>query len=64
MHYKNELKVLDNRKMVKHINLRERKSSEGEERLVCAIIFTLRLECEYGSYDVGVWAFTLSYGFD
>ena len=23
----------------------------------------LRLECEYGSYDVGVWAFTLSYGF-
>ena len=23
----------------------------------------LRLECEYDSYDVGVWAFTLSYGF-
>ena len=23
----------------------------------------LRLECEYGSYDVGAWAFTLSYGF-
>ena len=27
-------------------------------------LFSLsRLECEYGSYDVGVWAFTLSYGF-
>ena len=73
MHYKNELKVLDNRKMVKHINLKTflyiqqegefKKSSEGEERLVCAIVFTLRLECEYGSYVVGVRAFTLSYGF-
>ena len=27
------------------------------------LVSLLRLQCEYGSYDVGVWAFTLSYGF-
>ena len=71
--------MLDNRKMVKHVkhinlklfftynkkeNLRKVVRERGNfESLVCAIIFTLRLECECGSYVVGVWTFTLSYGF-
>ena len=67
MHYKNEFKVLDNRKMakhVKHINLKlfftySRKENLGKVvrergKTFVSLFSLLRLECEYGSYDVGV----------
>ena len=61
-------------KHVKHINLKlfftySKKENlrkvvrERGKTLFVPLFSLLRLECEYGSYDVGVWAFTLSYSF-